>query len=80
MVNGKNLTDVLVSAFFGCLLSWAFFTYLIYQVQGLFDEMNEAGKREREAREEQDRRPNDPNSTNNTSNTNNTNNTNNDRQ
>jgi hypothetical protein len=71
MVNHKSLTDVLISTFFGCLLCWAFFTYLVYQVQGLFDEMNEAGRREREEREEKERRANDPNSTSNTHDTNN---------
>jgi hypothetical protein len=50
VLHGGNLAQVVVDSFVGCLICWGLFTYIAYQVQQAFDEMNETGRRELEER------------------------------
>jgi hypothetical protein len=56
LANGKDLLSVFVNTVIGGLLAWGFFTWLIYDVQKMFDDMNEAGRKERDEREQREQR------------------------
>ena len=50
LANGKDVVAVFVNTVIGCLILWAFGTYVVYQINETIEEINQAQRQEYEER------------------------------